>query len=155
MEQTGLPCSRVSTRPSALRLPRMTPYTLPRTNNGWINRRASCVGTGTRGRRLVCPKDIGTLGPFEYAGEVAANHIARWDGANWHPLGTGIDGTVVQMATLGDELFVVGAFSSAGSRPAASVAKWSATNWPDLGPERRGLPTAISAAGRYGSVVRT
>ena len=30
-------------------------------------------------------------GWFTTAGGVAANHIARWDGASWHPLGSGVE----------------------------------------------------------------
>ena len=37
-------------------------------------------------------------GQFTTAGEVAANYIARWDGAQWHPLGSGMDHYVAALA---------------------------------------------------------
>ena len=41
-----------------------------------------------------------TPGSFTTAGDVAANHIARWDGAtsSWHPLGSGTDEVVFALA---------------------------------------------------------
>ena len=36
-------------------------------------------------------------GKFTTAGGVTANHIARWDGSDWHPLGSGIEGRLLEL----------------------------------------------------------
>ena len=42
--------------------------------------------------------DIIAGGHFTRAGSVTVNHIARWDGAGWSALGTGMDGAVFALA---------------------------------------------------------
>ena len=55
-------------------------------------------------------------GQFTTAGEVAANYIARWDGAQWHPLGSGMDHYVVNALAVGPDgsLYAGGDFTTAG-----------------------------------------
>src|SRR5690606_17797744 len=45
----------------------------------------------------VSGEDVIAAGPFLNAGEVAAAHIARWDGQTWSPLGAGVPGHVVAL----------------------------------------------------------
>jgi len=84
-------------------------------------------------------------GYFHNAGTVQAEGIARWDGTNWHPLGSGIathyslqyphalaeydDGT-------GLKLYATGDFYLAGGLLALNIAAWDGSNWSTLG---RGL----------------
>jgi hypothetical protein len=50
---------------------------------------------------------------------------ARWDGATWSNLDTGLDFSVRALSLRGSaDLFVGGSFSSAGGTPAAKVALW-------------------------------
>src|SRR5262245_53284145 len=60
-------------------------------------------------------------GSFGTAGGAPANRIARWDGASWSPLGTGVSGSSEQVSALavfddgsGSALYVGGSFTNAG-----------------------------------------
>jgi len=65
---------------------------------------------------------------------VDANHIARWDGNAWHPLGSGIDGTVMSLAVDGQEtLYAGGDFTTAGNVNANYIARWDGSTWHPLG----------------------
>ncbi|MFH1748666.1 MAG: hypothetical protein ABIG44_16650 [Planctomycetota bacterium] len=81
-------------------------------------------------------------GHFEVAGQVYANHIARWDGQSWAPLGDGINSVGTGVTALAvcqpDEaerpmLYVGGMFFSAGDIEANHVACWDGTQWSALG----------------------
>src|SRR5262249_40509677 len=54
-------------------------------------------------------------GRFTIAGDVAAKSVARWDGKDWSPLGSGTTGTVYALAVFDDgsgpALFAGGDFS--------------------------------------------
>jgi hypothetical protein len=69
-------------------------------------------------------------GFFSSAGGQAVNHVARWDGSTWSPLGSGMNGPVSALRVLGDEggedlaLYAVGNFSTAGGNASAYLAKW-------------------------------
>lgn len=79
-------------------------------------------------------------GQFTAAGGVPANHIARWDGTTWQPLGTGpdngVDGTVWTMAVhddgTGPALYVGGDFLYAGDLQLNRIAKWDGLAWSPL-----------------------
>lgn len=80
-------------------------------------------------------------GYFSSAGGTAnTGGIARWNGANWSALGTGLQGSFVNVDTMvtyddgsGPALFVAGTFSNIGGVPAANIAKWNGTSWSALG----------------------
>jgi hypothetical protein len=111
-----------------------------------LTAQATCLAVGG--------SNVYVAGTFEYAGEVTAKHIARWDGRRWHGLGSGLDGTVVQMAARGDNLFVVGAFTSAGGAPATNVAWWNGTTWSALAGGLSGRLSAIVATEQHVLVAR-
>ncbi len=79
-------------------------------------------GAGPAGELLV----VG--GEFTFAGEVAANRIAAWDGSQWQPLGTGTGGTdyayVNALTVYNGELIARGYFASAGGQVSAFIARW-------------------------------
>jgi hypothetical protein len=62
-------------------------------------------------------------GRFASAGTPAMKNIARYDGA-WTPLGSGIDGVVLDLALSGGNLYVGGRLSKAGDKGSANVAIW-------------------------------
>ena len=74
---------------------------------------------------------------------VAASRIAKWDGATWSALGTGLTGpgvtpSVMAMAAFDDgsgpALYVAGqTFDSAGGVPVSRVARWDGTSWSAVG----------------------
>lgn len=76
-------------------------------------------------------------GDFADINGVAASNVARWDGVNWSPLGSGVDGTVRAMEVFDDgtgpALFVGGSITVAGGVPASGIAKWDGTSWSALG----------------------
>jgi hypothetical protein len=70
---------------------------------------------------------------------VAANRIARWNGASWSPLGSGItatnsSGTVDALAVLPNgDLVAGGSFTTAGGVTVNRIARWNGTSWSPLG----------------------
>lgn len=62
-------------------------------------------------------------------GGLPANHIARWDGARWHPLGSGMDATVWALTVYKGHLIAGGVFMQAGGRVVNHVARWDGSQW--------------------------
>jgi hypothetical protein len=76
-------------------------------------------------------------GSFVSAGEVNAQHIARWNGTTWSEVGGGCGGDVLCLAVLndgsGDALYAGGSFLIAGGVLVNGIAKWDGTSWSALG----------------------
>ncbi|HEV8113871.1 MAG TPA: hypothetical protein VGR31_13935 [Planctomycetota bacterium] len=80
-------------------------------------------------------------GTFTIAGGVSAQHVARWDGTAWSPLGSGLLGTsyptvnalIVFDDGSGPALYAAGSFNTAGGTPASNIAKWNGAGWSALG----------------------
>jgi hypothetical protein len=72
-------------------------------------------------------------GDFTKAGEVDANRIAKWDGSQWSPLGSGMNGQVRALLAVGDELIAGGDFTTAGGVSAKYLAKWDGSQWTEFG----------------------
>lgn len=72
-------------------------------------------------------------GSFAEMGGQAAANVARWDGLQWHPLGSGVFGAVHALGSFdegsGALLYVGGSFSLAGGHPAHGLARWDGTAW--------------------------
>lgn len=84
--------------------------------------------------------DIYIGGTFTQIGNLQVNHIARWDGHQWHPLGSnsanGVDQIVLALTVDGDNLYVGGQFSLVGDNVQASnIAIWhpSSSSWAAMG----------------------
>ncbi len=92
-------------------------------------------GTPSVNALAVLPNgDLIAGGDFSSAGGVPAQRIARWDGAAWHPLGSGIDSSVgVLLATPNGDLYAGGGFTSAGGVSSNSIARWDGGAWSPLG----------------------
>jgi len=73
-------------------------------------------------------------GRFVAAGGVSANNIARWDGASWHPLGSGLSDYPNAIAALPNGDVVAGGLGYASSGGSyCSVRRWNGTSWSTLG----------------------
>ena len=83
-------------------------------------------------------------GSFTNAGGVPASRIAKWDGATWSALGSGLSGSaILDLLTvnaltvfddgLGPALYAAGDFTTAGGTPAKRVARWDGSSWSPLG----------------------
>ncbi|HEX6886161.1 MAG TPA: HYR domain-containing protein [Planctomycetota bacterium] len=89
-------------------------------------------------------------GDFNSAGGMAARKIAKWDGASWTALGSGMNagsaGTVYALAShdagAGPVLVAGGSFTSAGGVAVNRIGKWDGASWSALG---SGLNSSVSA----------
>jgi hypothetical protein len=73
-------------------------------------------------------------GNFTIAGGASVSNIAKWNGASWTPLGSGVgDSYAFALAGFDDgtgpALFVGGTFTTAGGISARQVARWKNASW--------------------------
>jgi hypothetical protein len=94
---------------------------------GWFGSTGRIYALAVQGTNLFAG------GRFAAAGGVPANNVARWDGAQWHPLGSGTDAEVFALASDGARLYVGGAFTNAGGVLSPRIACWDGANWSGLG----------------------
>ena len=74
-------------------------------------------------------------GSFTTAGGATCNNIARWDGAQWQPLGSGVDSyTVYALVVDFDSTLIAGGnLTAAGGIPCNRIARWDGEQWQPLG----------------------
>jgi len=89
--------------------------------------------------------DVYVAGIFSRVGDVGARRIARWDGQQWHPLGTGANRFVEALAVDGNALYAGGRFTFAGVS-ASRIARWQDGEWHALGAGVNGNVFAIAVA---------
>jgi hypothetical protein len=91
--------------------------------------------------------DLVAAGDFTFAGDVAANRIARWNGSSWIAMGSGMNASVHCLIVLANgDLVAGGAFTSAGGVPANRVARWNGASWVPLGSGVQGSSWASVSA---------
>lgn len=111
-------------------------------------------------------------GTFVTAGGVTVNRIARWDGNQWQPFGTGMNDAVLALTTwdpdgtgpLHAQLVAAGRFTTAGGVTVNRIARWTGSQWVAFGsgmndwvesvttwdPDGTGpLPEQLVAGGRF------
>jgi hypothetical protein len=80
--------------------------------------------------------DLVAGGWFTGAGGIPVNHIARWDGEQWHPLsgpsGTGASGPVFALKVHDGDLFAGGSFVEMGGIVVNYIARWDGEQWHPL-----------------------
>ena len=81
---------------------------------------------------------------------VTVNRIAKWNGNEWTPLGSGMNSDVRALAVFGSDVYAGGYFTTAGGSPAYYVAKWDGNTWSALGV---GLNNSVSALAMSGADV--
>ena len=98
------------------------------------------------GELVVC-------GEFDQNGDSTILGIARWDGSQWHSLGSGLTtpffGQVInphQMEVFNGNLYVCGNFQQAGGVQVNGVAVWNGSTWSALGD---GFNSTVYALGVY------
>ena len=64
-------------------------------------------------------------GYFSTASGVPCNHVARWNGSTWGPMGGGADGAVYTLTVFNGELIAGGYFTTAGGVVCNNIAKWT------------------------------
>jgi hypothetical protein len=80
-------------------------------------------------------------GDFDTIGGVVAHRIARWDGASWHVLDSGVRTSNLNRTALVialtvdslDNLYAGGAFDTAGRTFVRGIAKWDGSAWSAVG----------------------
>ncbi len=72
-------------------------------------------------------------GVFDTINGIAVNNIAKFDGTNWYPVGSGINGTSYVMHVYNNELYVGGNFDTVGGVQTFDLARWDGANWSSLG----------------------
>lgn len=80
--------------------------------------------------------DIYVGGKFHKAGEIPANHIAKWDGTNWAAIGE--SKSFIQDLEFDDkgDLYAVGYYQSSDDPRASRIGKWDGIKWTSIsGPE--------------------
>lgn len=104
-------------------------------------------GSGGHVRALAAFDDgtgeaLFAAGTFRVAGGTSVFRIAKWDGAEWSGLGTGLQGDDFRTEALalavyddggGPALFVGGVFDFAGGVPVSNVARWDGVSFSALG----------------------
>ncbi len=85
------------------------------------------------GAVTVLGGDIVVWGAFRSPAGGPVNDIARWDGAAWHPLESGIQGAVYAMSPYARDLIVSGSIASVGGIAVNKIAGWNGEKWYALG----------------------
>jgi hypothetical protein len=75
--------------------------------------------------------DLIVGGKFTTIDGISANHIAKWDGTSWTPLGLGVNGKVNALTVFKGKLIAAGEFTSAGGIQVDFIAQWDGTSWDD------------------------
>lgn len=86
-------------------------------------------------------------GGFVLAGDVVVNNVARWDGTNWSPLGSGVNGHVRALARNQTALYAAGRFRLFGDTTSSNVARWNGAAWLPLGGGLNGPVHALALKG--------
>jgi hypothetical protein len=111
-------------------------YPLGSGMGGVFSSRVAALAVGSNG-------SLYAGGDFTTAGGVAANYIARWDGAQWHSLGSGTSHRVWDLAIgPSGSLYAGGDFTTAGGVAANYIARWDGAQWRPLG---SGMNSAVNA----------
>ena len=93
----------------------------------------SPAGVSDGVRALHVHQDSLYIGGFlQLAGGEMMRGITRWDGTDFHPLGSGVLSYVFAITSLDDLLIAGGAFITAGGLSANNIAAWDGKQWISL-----------------------
>jgi trimeric autotransporter adhesin len=97
--------------------------------------------------------DLYVAGNFNLAGGQPARRIAKWDGNQWSPLGSGIHisnqeiHNYFALAVAGGDLYLGGQFQRVGDVSARNIARWDGSTWSRLGAGVDGVVNALAVSG--------
>ncbi len=94
--------------------------------------------------------DVIVGGDFEFVEQMRVDHIARFDGENWWPMGNGLDRMVIDAIVFENDLIVSGYFENSGDTPLNHVARWDGASWEPMG---AGLPYGHSPLVIYSGIL--
>ncbi len=87
-------------------------------------------------------------GNFAIAGGSRANHIARWDGMNWSPVGSGLNQAARSLCVYDDgggpRVYAGGEFTIAGGHAAHFIAQWDGNAWTPVGSGMDGVVNCLT-----------
>lgn len=93
-------------------------------------------------------------GRFRTSGEVSATNLAKWDGSNWTPVGSGViagppggGSAVYSLSVSGSNLYAGGSFTRVAGVSANQIAKWNGSTWSPLGSGMNGAVLALAVMG--------
>jgi len=107
--------------------------------------RVSAIAVGADGA-------VYAAGNFLDSAGVALNRIAKWNGSDWIPLGSGLNNMVYALAFYNGSLFAGGQFTTAGGAAVNNIAQWDGSQWSDVAGGVSGNGTfalAVTGAGLY------
>lgn len=104
----------------------------------WASLASTAEGSGVHAIAVDATGNIYVGGHFTSIDNVAVVNVAKWNGSEWAPLGSGVgDGyadSVSALAIIGGDLYVGGRFQTVGNGVAASnIARWNGSAWSPLG----------------------
>lgn len=110
--------------------------------------------TGGVNAILTLPNgDLIVGGTVTNAGGVAVTNIARWNGTNWFPLGSGLNGLVTALAAMPNgDVLAAGNFTMSGATTVGRLARWNGTAWTAYGTNVPSGVTGLAVLGN-GSVL--
>lgn len=82
--------------------------------------------------------DLVVGGAFTQLGDMSANSVARWDGTEWHAMGSGLHAEVLAMEVYDGQLIAGvqphywGVYSYPPPDTTTWIARWDGSNWLDL-----------------------
>ncbi len=97
---------------------------------GGVNGRVAAIAVDDNGNVYAGGEFSRATNPDQTT--VTVNHIAKWDGEQWHSLDQGTSDHVYALAVRDNDLFAGGRFRSASGQTVNFIARWDGAEWHDL-----------------------
>jgi trimeric autotransporter adhesin len=97
---------------------------------------------------MVYQGELYIVGEFNISTGDPGNSIAKWNGAAWSSLGSGLNagGQLFGIAAFKNEIYAGGLFSSIGGITTSFIARWDGSNWGSIGTFDNGVDWFASTA---------